>query len=103
MRLVQIIIYSAFAVFMSAVLAWGLSAQTARPATATPLMSGAQPVTLPRSMIFSNEDDHGCNWAFFWDAEKSLCYIRLHFPAEVICEPSGNDLVCSYKPKTPTK
>lgn len=34
MTRLQLLTYTAFAVFMSAVLAWGLSAQTPRPATA---------------------------------------------------------------------
>lgn len=101
MTRLHLLTYTALAVFMSAVLAWGLSAQTAHPATATPLATIPQPVTLPRSMILSNEDEHGCSYIFFWDASKSLCTIHMHFQANVVCKmgKSGSDIVCSYKPK----
>lgn len=74
------------------------------PATAAlanpPIITGSVgPVSLSHSMILSNEDEHGCNYAFYWDAAKSICSIRMHFPAEVTCVPVvGGDLVCSYKP-----
>ena len=59
------------------------------------------------SLVFSNNDEHGCNRMFSWDEGKGICSIHITFQPDmgvVTCSLVGADpdktqhMVCWYKP-----